>query len=107
MLSGELSRYCGALADALEGTLPGPAAQQLMAPVPRRGLDPADKDSVRQGAVLVLLYQGHDGIALPVERRSERLLHHGGQMSLPGGARESGDSLWLIPHCVKRRKNWA
>ena len=89
---GDISVWCDALGQALAGRLPGPAAQQLMAPVPRAGLNPADEDSIRQGAVLLLLYQTADGIALPVERRSEQLLHHGGQISLPGGTREPGDA---------------
>jgi 8-oxo-dGTP pyrophosphatase MutT (NUDIX family) len=89
---GDIAVWCDALGQALAGKLPGPVAQQRMAPVPRAGLTLAGEDSIRQSAVLLLLYHSADGIALPVERRSEQLLHHGGQISLPGGTREPGDA---------------
>ncbi len=81
--------FCAALADALHGDLPGPAAQQLMSTVPRRSLDGR---MLRRGAVLLLLYSTADGIYLPLTRRDPHLAHHGGQISLPGGGWELADA---------------
>ena len=47
------------------------------------------------GAVLILLYPRDNQLFLPLTRRSERVASHKGQISLPGGAQERGDSsLW-------------
>jgi 8-oxo-dGTP pyrophosphatase MutT (NUDIX family) len=81
--------FCAALADALHGELPGPAAQQLMSTMPRRQLD--DR-TLRRGAVLLLLYTATDGVCLPLTRRDPRLAHHGGQISFPGGGWEPSDA---------------
>jgi 8-oxo-dGTP pyrophosphatase MutT (NUDIX family) len=80
------------LDEAFTGPLPGAPAQMLMAPRTRRdwpsGFDPAD---VRPAAGLLLIYpvDAHAHIALTV--RSERV-RHGGQVSLPGGVVEPGES---------------
>jgi 8-oxo-dGTP pyrophosphatase MutT (NUDIX family) len=42
--------------------------------------------------VLILLYQGVGGMSFPVTLRSQRVLHHKGQISLPGGLQEVGDA---------------
>ncbi len=46
----------------------------------------------RRTAVLFLLYPNHDQWHLPLTRRQPHLVHHGGQVSLPGGALEPGES---------------
>lgn len=83
-----------ALAAALVRPLPGPTAQAALAPVPRRdwpaGLHAA---KVRHAAGLLLLF--------PVDKRAHVLLtvragtlgRHGGQVSLPGGVVEPGETL--------------
>ena len=87
------SSWCSALQDILaDGHLPGDAAHRTMAPVPRRLNPPEDAVDMRQGAVLVLLYPGTNGVAFPITVRSERLLYHKGQISLPGGMQEESDS---------------
>jgi 8-oxo-dGTP pyrophosphatase MutT (NUDIX family) len=78
---------------ALAGRLPGAEAQRYMATEPRSG--PAEygpRPAPRQGAVLALLYPWQGRLWLPLTRRSERLAHHGGQVSLPGGGVEPGDT---------------
>ncbi|NLG49987.1 MAG: CoA pyrophosphatase, partial [Chloroflexi bacterium] len=80
---------------ALQGPLPGEQAQQRMAPVPR-SLRPTTPDiPPREGAVLALLYPHAGELHLALTRRSERLMDHRGQISLPGGRREQTDlTLW-------------
>jgi 8-oxo-dGTP pyrophosphatase MutT (NUDIX family) len=87
--SDAFDTFCGALADALRGNLPGPAVQQLMSTAPRR---PPDDRALRAGGVLLLLYAGADGVRLPLTRRNARLAHHAGQISLPGGGWEPSDA---------------
>ena len=79
---------------ALEKPLPGLAAQIKLAPEYRieslRATPPAD---ARVAGVLILLYQ-HDGVwHFPLIRRAEDGLTHSGQISLPGGSQEAGESL--------------
>ena len=79
---------------ALEKPLPGLAAQIKLAPEYRieslRATPPAD---ARVAGVLILLYQ-HDGVwRFPLIRRAEDGLTHSGQISLPGGSQEAGESL--------------
>ena len=79
---------------ALAGPLPGMAAQLRMAPQPRVDWDPANfPQGVRDGAVLLLLYP-HNGaphVALTV--RGAELRRHTGQVSLPGGRVDPGESI--------------
>lgn len=80
------------LAAALQRPLPGPAAQAVLAPRPRRewpqGFNPA---RIRLAAGLLLLFprQAHPHVVLTV--RSDRV-RHSGQVSLPGGVVEPGES---------------
>ncbi len=102
---------------AFRGELPGAAAQDLMAPAPRRQW-PAGVNAarVRDAAGLLLLFPstaddspGHVVLTL----RSDGLRRHGGQVSLPGGVvepgetfeqaalREAHEEVALSPHAVK------
>lgn len=47
---------------------------------------------VRHGGVLLLLYPHHGRLHLVLTQRTETLPNHRGQISLPGGAQESGES---------------
>ena len=83
------------LRERLAGTLPGVAAQLRFLPSPSRpgwepGHFPAD---TRQAAALLLLYPGDDGAAVPLTVRASHLLRHAGQISLPGGATDPGETL--------------
>lgn len=77
---------------AMQLPLPGRAAQLTMAVRPRPG-DRSDlpKPCPREGAVLVLLYEQHGNLFLPLTQRTETVELHKGQISLPGGAREPAD----------------
>jgi 8-oxo-dGTP pyrophosphatase MutT (NUDIX family) len=71
--------------------LPGSSAQNQMAP-PHRGAakNPA---SYRDAAVLILLYPRDGSLHFPLTLRTEDTRNHKGQVSLPGGAREAGETL--------------
>lgn len=83
------------LRDGLSGTLPGVDAQMRFAPSPahagwRAGHFPAD---ARPAAALLLLYPTPTGPAIALTVRSSGLARHPGQISLPGGAADPGETL--------------
>ena len=75
--------------------LPGIAAQLAMAPEPRQGHKAyfEVEDTCRKAGVLILLYVKDDRLRLLLTRRTERVLHHRGQISFPGGEQHPGESL--------------
>lgn len=82
------------LDERLAAPLPGPRAQQRFAPSPWLAdwspeLTP---DTARRAAVLILLYPGGDETCLSLTVRHARLPHHAGQISLPGGGLDPGES---------------
>lgn len=83
------------LRERLAGTLPGVEAQLRFAPVPPRGnWKPGHfPPDARIAAGLLLLYPGPHGISLPLTVRASGLRRHAGQISLPGGARDPGETL--------------
>jgi 8-oxo-dGTP pyrophosphatase MutT (NUDIX family) len=95
--------FAARLREALSRPLPGLDAQLRMAPSPRPGWDPLKvPDGAANGAGLLLVYptfaeatagMPHDGtlhIALTV--RGSGLRNHTGQVSLPGGRVDEGES---------------
>jgi 8-oxo-dGTP pyrophosphatase MutT (NUDIX family) len=77
--------------EALQRELPGHRAQVLMAPRPRGTWPPGEPMAPRDAAGLLLLF--------PVANRSHVVLtvrsahvRHGGQVSMPGGVVEEGES---------------
>ena len=93
----QFDRLVAALKSALAGDLPGLAGQLPMSPRPRRGWEPDHFPAdARVGGVLILFYPGEHpspgeaGLLLTV--RSRLLPNHAGQVSLPGGAVERGES---------------
>jgi 8-oxo-dGTP pyrophosphatase MutT (NUDIX family) len=76
---------------SLAGTLPGLEAQIRFAPVPARAGEPPSNP--RTAAALVLLYPGEHGVAIPLTVRATTLPRHAGQISLPGGATDPGETL--------------
>jgi 8-oxo-dGTP pyrophosphatase MutT (NUDIX family) len=79
----------------LAGTLPGVEAQLRFLPSPPRpGWEPnAFRADSRQAAALLLLYPGDGGAAVPLTVRASHLPRHAGQISLPGGATDPGETL--------------
>ncbi|HEY3044256.1 MAG TPA: CoA pyrophosphatase [Vicinamibacterales bacterium] len=82
------------LAVRLKGPLPGPAAQAVLAPQPRRqwpeGFNPA---GIRHAAALLLVFPIDNRPHIVLTLRAGTLGRHGGQVSLPGGVVESGESI--------------
>jgi 8-oxo-dGTP pyrophosphatase MutT (NUDIX family) len=82
------------LRDRLAGPLPGAAAQAILAPQPRRqwpeALGPA---GIRDAAGLLLVFpvSGRPHIVLTL--RADTLGRHSGQVSLPGGVVEPGETV--------------
>jgi len=76
---------------ALRGPLPGLEAQVAMAPLPRM-FDPPPGAAPRQAGALLLLYPIHAALHLALTVRTSSLNYHSGQVSLPGGGWEEGDT---------------
>lgn len=90
-----IADFEGTLRTRLAGTLPGAEAHLRFAPVPQRagwkaGHLPSD---ARAAAGLLLIYPGPDGLSIPLTVRASGLRRHAGQISLPGGAIDPGETL--------------
>jgi 8-oxo-dGTP pyrophosphatase MutT (NUDIX family) len=73
--------------------LPGPRAQRRFAPSPAGAWAPdLVPDTARRAAVLVLIYPDVAGPVIPLTVRHNALARHAGQVSLPGGAVDPGES---------------
>ena len=79
----------------LAETLPGVEAQMRFAPAPpRAGWKPGHfPEDTRTAAALLLVYPASDGPAVPLTVRASGLARHAGQISLPGGASDPGETL--------------
>ena len=75
--------------------LPGISAQLRMVPEPRPGQKAyfEVEDTSLKAGVLILLYKKDGRLWMLLTRRTERVLHHRGQISLPGGEQHPGESL--------------
>jgi 8-oxo-dGTP pyrophosphatase MutT (NUDIX family) len=95
-----LIKTVASLREALSRPLPGLEAQMRMAPQPRLGWDPLKfPEGARDGAALLLIYPAAEAtgaadqiaqVALTV--RGAGLRNHTGQVSLPGGRVEPGET---------------
>ena len=79
---------------ALTRPLPGVAAQVRLAPPYRfdQLLQPPPADA-RPAGVLIVLYPRGEALHFLLTRRTDDVENHKGQISLPGGAQEDGESL--------------
>jgi 8-oxo-dGTP pyrophosphatase MutT (NUDIX family) len=81
------------LETAFTRELPGETAQDALAPFPRRewpaGFNPA---GIRNAAVLLLLYPIEQQAHVVLTVRADTLGRHSGQVSLPGGVVDPGES---------------
>ena len=81
------------LQTALGEPLPGAAAQELMTPRPRRDWPAGfNKARIRDAAGLLLLVPHHERAHVVLTLRAHSLDRHGGQVSLPGGVVERGET---------------
>jgi 8-oxo-dGTP pyrophosphatase MutT (NUDIX family) len=89
----DFERVAVLLKDRLKSPLPGQAAQAILAPEPRRqwpeGFDPSH---ARDAAGLVLVFPVNQRAHILLTLRAGTLGRHGGQVSLPGGVVEPGES---------------
>jgi len=75
-------------------SLPGVEAQLRMAPQPRGGWKPGfAPDAARIAAALLLLFPAGGRAAVLLTKRASALPNHAGQVSLPGGAVDPGESI--------------
>jgi 8-oxo-dGTP pyrophosphatase MutT (NUDIX family) len=87
------SSFFPQLIDALARPLPGLTAQLRMAPSPRLGWDPKKfPDGARDGAALLLVYPYDREFHVPLTVRGSRMRNHTGQVSLPGGSVDEGET---------------
>lgn len=81
---------------ALSQTTPVGQQDLLLVHTPQgeiyRPLQPPADLAPRLGAVLILLYPDGNDLRFPLTVRSQRLVNHRGEVSLPGGAIEAGDA---------------
>ena len=76
------------------GHLPGPEAQVRMAPVPRHGWKPGfGPGEARPAAALLLIYPVDGAATILLTKRTTHLPSHKGQISLPGGALDPGETI--------------
>jgi len=77
----------------LGAELPGASAHALLAPIPRRqwpsGFNPA---RIRHAAGLLLLFPHNDAAHVMLTVRAGSLARHSGQVSLPGGVVDPGET---------------
>ena len=90
----DFQKFIHLLEHDLQQPLPGRAAQYLLAPQPRPGaeLDDTPSPSARQSSVLILFYPYAETVYLPLILRPTYPGVHSGQVGLPGGGFEEGDS---------------
>ena len=91
-----LNRLEAFLLDRLKQPLPGAAAHlKLVAQPPRGGWQAGIvPETTRPAAALALIYPDEAGrLRLPLTLRASTLPHHPGQISLPGGAVDAGETI--------------
>ncbi len=83
------------LANQLKNPLPGPLAHEPLRATPIGSIKPKFEHQVqpKPGSVLILLYEEKGKILFPLTKRPDYLGTHGGQISLPGGKAEPGESI--------------
>lgn len=87
-------RTVAKLREALAKPLPGLDAQLRMAPEPRLGWDPLKfPDGARDGAALLLVYPHDETVHVALTVRGSGLRNHTGQVSLPGGRVDEGETI--------------
>lgn len=78
----------------MAGPLPGLDAQLKLAPTPRTGWDPLKfPEGARDAAALLLVYPHDDHLHFALTVRGSGLRNHTGQVSLPGGRVDEGETV--------------
>lgn len=81
------------ITSALHGILPGAISHLKMLP-PGRVVKaaPSDKNRIKQSSVLLLLFQEKNELMVCLIKRPWHMKHHAGQIALPGGRLELGET---------------
>jgi 8-oxo-dGTP pyrophosphatase MutT (NUDIX family) len=88
-----LSKIEQFLKERLAKQLPGSVAHELMRAKPIGDLRPvSNRGMPRPGGVMILLYEEEGIVKFPLIKRPDYAGAHGGQVSLPGGKAETGES---------------
>jgi 8-oxo-dGTP pyrophosphatase MutT (NUDIX family) len=83
----------GRVETGLAQPLPGAAAHRLLAPRPRGTWPPGvNQARIRHAAGLLLIFPVHNRAHVVLTKRAATLGRHGGQVSLPGGVSEPGET---------------
>ncbi|MBL7873514.1 MAG: CoA pyrophosphatase [Cyclobacteriaceae bacterium] len=82
------------LSNRLKNPLPGSAAHEPLRAIPNGLIKPRfeHRSPAKPGSVLILLYEEKGHIMFPLTKRPDYMGTHGGQISLPGGKAEPGES---------------
>jgi 8-oxo-dGTP pyrophosphatase MutT (NUDIX family) len=82
------------LAERLRQPLPGHIAHEPLRAIPTGIIKPTFEHSrpPRPGGVVILLYEEEGVLKFPLTKRPDYLGTHGGQISLPGGKAEQGET---------------
>lgn len=80
------------LTERLAGPLPDAWAMSRFTPDWGNAVPPVAPNDAREAAVLVLLYPHEDQWWVPLTRRAQHMAEHAGQISLPGGSLEPGET---------------
>lgn len=81
------------IAHLLGGNLPGPAAHYKLLPRGRvLKAAPENKSRVKNSSVLLLLYNDNNILKILLIKRPAHMKYHAGQIALPGGRIEAGES---------------
>jgi 8-oxo-dGTP pyrophosphatase MutT (NUDIX family) len=89
-----LNTLVARLREALSRPLPGLDAQLKMSPEPRLGWDPLKfPEGARDGAALLLVYPHDETLHVALTVRGTGLRNHTGQVSLPGGRVDPGETI--------------
>ena len=82
------------LKDNCTGDLPGEEAQNIMLAKPRADITFQDTtEHTIPSAILILLYPDKNDIIFFLTERTNKVPHHKGQISFPGGSWETGEHL--------------
>jgi 8-oxo-dGTP pyrophosphatase MutT (NUDIX family) len=93
MIAGAFDVVVAAVAAGL-ARLPGVDAQLRMAPVPRGGWKPGfAPDQAKPAAALLLIFPADAQPVVLLTKRASALPNHAGQVSLPGGAVDPGETM--------------
>lgn len=87
-------QWVESLRERLTSPLPGPTAHEPLRAMPVGEVRPVfeHKTPPKPGSVLILLYPDRGEIKFPLTKRPEYLGAHSGQVSLPGGKAEPGET---------------